>query len=121
MTCTGPDRCGIIECSRLSDGTYTESTLKCPYFVIVVRPVWSNNLESYASSSISTDGASPARDVEGDDTERKGYPAPPGWELGHETTYLTSVQNLIVEKPNHGCWLDNSGEIPRKSYKNYER
>jgi hypothetical protein len=39
--------------------------------------------------------------------------------MGHESNYLTSAQNLIVEKPNNGCWLDNNGEIPRKSYKNY--
>jgi len=121
ITCTGPDRCGIIQCSRLLDGTYTESPLKCPYFVVVVGPVWSNDPESYASGSISIDRASLSREVEGDDTERKGYPAPPGWELGHETNYLTSVQNLIVEKSNNGCWLDNSGEIPWKCYKKHER
>jgi len=83
--------------------------------------VWSNDLERYASGSVSTDRASHARKVEGDDPEKKGYPAPPGWELEHETNYLTLEKNLIVEKPNNGCWLDNSGEIPRKSYKNYER
>jgi len=91
MTCTGPDRCGIIECSRLSDGTYTESPHKCPYFLVGVGPVWSNNLESYASGSVSTDRASHAAGVDGDDPEKKGYPAPPGWKLGHETNYLTSI------------------------------
>jgi len=89
--------------------------------IIVVGPVWSNDPVNYASSGISTDWASPAREVEGDDPQRKGYPAPPGWELGHEINFLSSVQNLIVEKPNNGCWLDNSHEIPRKSYKNYGR
>jgi hypothetical protein len=53
--------------------------------------------------SVSTDRASRAGEVDGDDPEKKGYPAPPGWELGHETNYLTSVQNLLVEKPNNGC------------------
>jgi len=84
MTCTGPDRCGIIECSRLSDGTYTESPLiKCPYFVIVVGPVWSNDPVSYASGSISTDRASP------------------GWELGHETISpaykISLLRSLIMD------------------------
>ena len=59
MTCTTPDRCGINKCYGLSDGTYTESPLKCPYFVVVVGPMWSNDPESYASGSISTDRASP--------------------------------------------------------------
>jgi len=31
-------------------------------------------------------------------------------------TTLSSLRNLTAEKPNNGCWLDNSGERPRKSY-----
>ena len=108
MTFTGPDWCGIIKCSRLSHGTYTELVQKCPYFVAVVGPVCSNDLNSCASSSISTDGTSHAAEVESDDPEKKGYPAPPGWGLGHEINYLTSVQSLMVEKPNNGCQLQNS-------------
>jgi hypothetical protein len=37
--------------------------------------------------------------------------------LGIRLTNLPSIKNLIAEKPNNGCQLDNSGETPRKSYK----
>jgi hypothetical protein len=107
--------------TKRMDVTHTESSQKCLYYVVVVGPVWSYDPESYASCSVSNNKASHAGEVEGDDPETKGYTAPPGWGLGHETNYLTSVQNLIVEKPNNEAWLDNSGEIPRKSYKDLLR
>jgi hypothetical protein len=53
-----------------------------PYFVIVVGLVWSNDPESYAGSSVATGRASHARQVEGDDPDKKGYPGPPSWGLG---------------------------------------
>jgi hypothetical protein len=49
--------------------------------------------------------------------DKKNYPGPPGWGFGHEANNLPSIKNLIAEKPNNGCRLDNSGERPRKSYK----
>jgi len=48
----------------------------------VVGLAWSNNPESYAGSSIVTGRASHARQVKGDDPDKKGYPDPPGWDLG---------------------------------------
>jgi len=47
----------------------------------VVGLAWSNDPESYASGSKATDGASHARQVKGDDPDKKGYPGPPGWGL----------------------------------------
>jgi hypothetical protein len=52
------------------------------YFVAVVGLVWSNNPESYAGGSVTTIRASHARQVKGDDPDKKGYPGPPGWGLG---------------------------------------
>jgi hypothetical protein len=46
---------------------------------------WSNDPESYASSSIATGSVSHAGQVKGDDPDEKGYPGPPGWGLGHGT------------------------------------
>jgi len=43
---------------------------------------WSYDPESYAGISITTDRASHARQVKGDDVDKKGLPGPPGWELG---------------------------------------
>jgi len=41
--------------------------------------------------------ASHARQVKGDDPDKKGYPGPPGWGLGVRLT--TSPQKKIVTKP----------------------
>jgi hypothetical protein len=53
-----------------------------PYFVVVVGLVWSNDPESYAGGSVAIGRASHARQVKGDDPDKKGYPGPPGWGLG---------------------------------------
>jgi hypothetical protein len=45
---------------------------------------------------------------------KKGYPDPPGWGLRHETNKLTSIRNLIVEKHNNGCQMDNTGKTTRE-------
>jgi hypothetical protein len=38
--------------------------------------------------------------------------------LGHEANNLTSIkQSLIVEEPNNGTQMDNTGKRPRKRYK----
>jgi len=71
--------------------------------------VWSNDLESYSEVVHLLVGC-PMLD-------KKNYPGPPGWGFGHEANNLSSIKNLTVEKPNNGCRLDNSGERPRKSYK----
>jgi hypothetical protein len=54
--------------------------------------MWSNDLENYANGSVATGWASHARQVEGDDPDKKGYSDPPGWGLGCEANNLTSVK-----------------------------
>jgi hypothetical protein len=44
--------------------------------------VWSNDPESYAGGSLATGMASHARQVKGDDPDKKGYPGPPSWGFG---------------------------------------
>jgi hypothetical protein len=44
--------------------------------------VWSKDAEGYASSTTATGRGSHARQVKGDDPDKKGYPGPPGWGLG---------------------------------------
>jgi hypothetical protein len=53
---------------------YSQTPQRYLYFVVVVRLERSNNPKSYASSSIATGKASHARQVEGDDPDKKGYP-----------------------------------------------
>ena len=53
-----------------------------PYFDAVVGLVWSNDPEICAGSSDATGMTSRARQVKGDDPDKKGYPGPPGWGLG---------------------------------------
>jgi len=47
---------------------------------------WSHDPESYAGISVTTDRASHARQVKGDDVDNKGFPGPPGWGLGVRLT-----------------------------------
>jgi len=79
-----------------------------------VEFLWSNDPESYTGGSILTGRAFHAAQAKGDDPDKKGYTGPPGCGLGHETNDLTSIKNIIVEKANNGCQLDNSGERSRK-------
>jgi len=66
----------------------------CPYFDVVVGLVWSNDPESCPGHSDSIGMASRARQVKGDDPDKKGYPGPPGWGLvvrltvSHRKTYI---------------------------------
>jgi len=57
-----------------------------PYFDVVVGLAWSNDPESCAGGSDATANASHARQVKGDDPDKKGYPRPPGWGLGVRLT-----------------------------------
>jgi len=45
----------------------------------VVGLVRSYDPKSYAGGSLATDRVSHARQVKGDDPEKKGYTGPPGW------------------------------------------
>jgi hypothetical protein len=53
--------------------------------------VWSNDPETYASSSIATGWICHVGHVKGDDSDKKGHTGPPGWELGCEAN-LTCVK-----------------------------
>jgi hypothetical protein len=48
----------------------------------MVKLDWSSYSESYVGSSITTGRPSLARQVEGGDTDKEGYPGPPCWWLG---------------------------------------
>jgi len=57
----------------------------------VVGLVWSNDPETNPGGSVATGRASHARHVEGDDTDKKGYPGPPGWGLVNEAGAYTKI------------------------------
>ena len=54
----------------------------------MVGLAWSNDPGSCAGGSDATGMASRARQVKGDDPDKKGYPGPPGWGLGVRLTVL---------------------------------
>jgi hypothetical protein len=47
-----------------------------------------------------TGRASHARQVKGDDPDKKGYPGPPGWGFGVGLTTPNSKKNLLLQKSN---------------------
>jgi hypothetical protein len=53
-----------------------------PYFDRVAGLAWSENPECYAGGRVATGRGSLARQVKGDDPDKKGYPGPRGWGLG---------------------------------------
>jgi hypothetical protein len=62
--------------------------------------VWSNHPESYSSSSLSADRASHAGEEKGDDPEKKGYHAPPGWGMRLTTSpqyKILLLRSLIMD------------------------
>jgi hypothetical protein len=51
--------------------------------------------------------ASHARQVKGDDPDKKGYPGPPGWEFGVGLTTPHSKKTYCLRKSNKGkSWMD---------------
>ena len=60
--------------------------------VVMVGLVWSNDPKSYAGSSGAIGRASHARQVKGDDPNKKGYTGPLGWGLGRGGKYLPCVK-----------------------------
>jgi len=63
----------------------------------MVGLVWSYDPESYAGSSVATGRASHARQVKGDDPDKKGYPGPPGWGLGVRLTTSPRKKNTDMK------------------------
>jgi hypothetical protein len=52
-----------------------------PYSGVVVGLAWSNDPDSYTGGIVATGKVSHARQVKGDDPDKKGYSGPPGWEF----------------------------------------
>jgi hypothetical protein len=65
----------------------------------VVGLVWSNDPKSYAGGSTATGRAFHARQVKGDDPDKRGCPGPPGWGPGVGLT-TSSRKRSIVSKPH---------------------
>ena len=57
--------------------------------------MWPNDPESYAGGSVTIGRASYARQVKGDDLNKKGYPDPPGCGLGVWLATLPRQEYLI--------------------------
>ena len=77
-----------------------------PYFDVVVGLVWSNDPESCPGRSDAIGMASHARQVKGDDPDKKGYPGPPVWGLGvrlkvspRKTFICLSVVSVLLYTP----------------------
>ena len=60
--------------------------------------VWSNDPENYAGGSVASGRASLAREVKGDDPDKKGYPGSPGWGLGVGLA-TSPCKNITILKP----------------------
>jgi len=65
----------------------------------MVGLAWSEDPESYASSSIATARISHARQVKADDPDDKGYPVLPGWELGVRLTTSPRKKSFVSRTP----------------------
>jgi len=53
-------------------------------------------LRAMLALAFATGRASHARQVKGDDPDKKGYPGPPDWGFGMELTTLHSKKNLLL-------------------------
>jgi hypothetical protein len=62
-----------------------------------------------------TGRASHAKEVKGDDPDKKGYPGPPGWRLGVRLTTSTRKKILLRNlkrrlRPTQGCRADDDDD-----------
>jgi hypothetical protein len=75
-----------------------------------VGHAWLNDPESYAGGSIATGRAPHARQVEGDNPDKKGYHGPRGWGLGMGIT--SPHKKYLVEKLSklETRWTESRGE-----------
>jgi hypothetical protein len=53
-----------------------------------------------------TGRASHARQVKGDDRDKKGYPGPPAWEFGVGLTTPHSKKFIVTKVENGKSWMD---------------
>ena len=66
-----------------------------------------------------TGRASHARQVKGDDPDKKGYPGPPGWGVGREVNNLPHKKILLWNlkrrpRPTQGCRADDDDDDDAK-------
>jgi len=80
------------------------------FFDAVVGLVCSNDPKSYKGGSVATSRVSHARQVKGDDPDKKGCSGPPGWGLGVEQTTPPSNTYLLRN-------FNQSLEIKKKSWR----
>jgi hypothetical protein len=77
--------------------------------------VWSHDPESYLAVAYATVRASHARQVKGDDPDKKGYTGPPGWVLGMRLTTPPRKKILLRNlkrrpRPTLGCTADDDDD-----------
>jgi hypothetical protein len=65
-----------------TDVTTSKAPRWHPYFNVMLGLKSSNDPYSYAGGSVATGRAYHARQVKGDDPDKKGYPRPPGCGVG---------------------------------------
>jgi hypothetical protein len=70
-------------------------------------------LRAMLAVTYATCRASHARQVEGDDPDKKGYPGPPGWGFGVGLT-IPHSKKLIVTKVEQRNKLDRFNDDERK-------
>jgi len=64
-------------------------------------------LRATLAVAYATGRASHARQVKGDDPDKKGYPGPPVWEFGVGLTTPLSKKKLLLRKSSTGkSWRD---------------
>jgi hypothetical protein len=88
------------------------SPRRYPYFDVVVGLVWSHDPKSYAGGSVCYLWASHARQVKGDDPDKKGYPGPPGWwfGVGEATPHSKKLIVTKLEKMENLDGFNDDGE-----------